>query len=225
MTAQTALATDARREIYLDRRVCTLTPDRIDVHPARSIVFLPLLTLLIGLAAFPVIYFWGGSLSLGLRLLLTLGAVVLVPLSGVGLVYSIAGAHVVIDRAKQSAVLQQGFLGMGVGTQELIPFWKIDRILVRELTPPGEDVAQYEVSIIKVSSKQVPVGTVTVVRADAKEGLARARELASLIAEMVESKVRVARPSGPSTRLDAGKPRARPMRGPSRPRDRRRARP
>ena len=88
MTAQTALATDARREIYLDRRVCTLTPDRIDVHPARSIVFLPLLTLLIGLAAFPVIYFWGGSLSLGLRLLLTLGAVVLVPLSGVGLVYS-----------------------------------------------------------------------------------------------------------------------------------------
>ncbi len=168
------------------------------MHPARSVIFLPLLTLLIGLAAFPVIYFWGGALSLGLRLLLTVGAVVLVPLSGVGLVYSIAGAHIVIDRAKQSVVLQQGYLGMGVGTQELVPFWKIDRVLVRELTSPDyrgreDDLAQYEVAIVKVSGKQVPVGTVTVLRAEAKEGRARAREVASLIGDMVGSKVQVAR--------------------------------
>ena len=194
MTAtRTAPSADARREVYLDRRVCTITSDRIDVHPARSIVFLPLLSLLLGLAAFPVIYFWGGSLSLEARLLLTVAAVVLVPLSGIGLVYSIAGAHIVVERAKQSAVVQQGYLGMGVGTQELIPFWKIDRLLVRELTPPDEDFAQYEVSIIKVSGKQVPVGMVTVARAEAKEGRARAREVASLIAEMAGSKVQVAR--------------------------------
>ena len=199
MTAtRTAPSADARREVYLDRRVCTITPDRIDVHPARSIVFLPLLSLLLGLAAFPVIYFWGGSLSLEARLLLTVAAVVLVPLSGIGLVYSIAGAHIVVERAKQSAVVQQGYLGMGVGTQELIPFWKIDRLLVRELTPHDyrghqDDFAQYEVSIIKVSGKQVPVGMVTVARAEAKEGRARAREVASLIAEMAGSKVQVAR--------------------------------
>lgn len=194
MTAtETALPPGAQRHLYLDRRVCTITPDRLEVHPARSIVFLPLLGLLLGIAAFPAIYFGGSSLSLEVRLLLTVAAVLLVPLSGVGLVYSIAGAHIVVDRRKQSAVVQQGYLGMGVGTQELIPFWKIDRVRVVELTPPEEDVAQYEVSIIKVSGKQVSVGTVTVARPAAKEGRARAREVASIIAELAGSRVQVAR--------------------------------
>lgn len=188
----------AGRELYIDRRVITVKPDRVDIHPARSIIFLPLLTLALGIAIFPAIFFWGDSLSLGLRLLLTFAAIVIVPISGMGLVYSIAGAHIVIERKKQSAVLQQGFLGMGVGTQELIPFFKIDKILVRELTPHDyrghqEDFAQYEVAIVKISGKQVAVGTVTVLRADAKDGLERARAVAGVIAEISGSKVSVSR--------------------------------
>ena len=205
-TETIASATDLR-EIYLDRRVVKITPDRIDIHPARSIVFLPLITLLIGLAAFPIIGFWGGSLSIPIRLLLTLGAIVLVPFSGIGLVYSIAGAHLVIDRHKQSAVLQQGYLGMGVGTQELIPFWKIDKITVQELTPHDyrghhEDFVQYEIAILKLSGKVINVGIVTTARVDAKDALIRAREVASIIAEMSGTKVHVVRtkegPSKPS---------------------------
>jgi hypothetical protein len=179
----------ARREIYLDRRVCLVTPGRIDVHPARSIIFLPILTLLLGLAAFPAIFFWGDSLSVPLRLLLTLGAIILVPVSGLGIVYSVAGAHLVVDAAKQSAVLQQGYLGMGVGTQELVPFWKIDRVVVQELTPHDyrghhEDFAQYEVYILKLSGREVSVGMVTTARAEAEDGRARALEVARLIADM-----------------------------------------
>jgi hypothetical protein len=194
MTA-TALDSEARREIYLDRRICSVTPDRIEVHPARSLIFLPLLTLLIGLAAFPIIFFWGGSLSVEMRLLLTLGALVIVPVSGLGVVYSVAGAHIVIDRAKQSAVLQQGYLGMGVGTQELVPFWKIDCLIVRELTPHDyrghqDDFAQYEVAILKLSAREVSVGTITVARADAEAGLERANETASLIGAMTGAEVR-----------------------------------
>jgi hypothetical protein len=187
-----------RREIYLDRRVVTVTPDRIDVHPARSIVFLPLLTLLLGLAAFPAIFLWGDSMSVGLRVLITLAAIVIVPLSGIGVVYSIAGAHLVVERHKQSAVLQQGYLGMGVGTQEVVPFWKIDHVDLRELTPHDyrghhEDFAQYEVSILKLSGREISVGLVTVARAEAEEGLSRAREVATLIADMSETKVVEAR--------------------------------
>jgi hypothetical protein len=192
----TALGSDARREIYLDRRICTATPDRIEVHPARSIIFLPLLTLALGVAAFPAIYFWGGSMSVELRLGLTLAALVVVPLSGLGVVYSVAGAHLVIDRAKQSAVLQQGYLGMGVGTQELIPFWKIDHLIVRELTPHDyrghqDDFAQYEIVILKLSGREIDVGTVTVARAEAAEGLARAREVAALIAGLSDTTIAV----------------------------------
>ena len=199
MAAETTLnETPERREIYLDRRVVTVTPNRIDVHPARSIVFLPLLGLLLGLSAFPPIFFWGGSMSVELRLLITLGAIVVVPLSGIGVVYSIAGAHIVVERQKQSAVLQQGYLGMGVGTQELVPFWKIDRINLKELTPHDyrghhEDFAQYEVSILKLSGKEISVGLVTVARAEAEEGKTRAHEVASLIAEMSGTRMHVAR--------------------------------
>ena len=82
-----------------------------------------------------------------------LAAIVIVPLSGLGLVYSIAGAHLVIDAEKQSAVLQQGYLGMGVGTQELVPFWKFEKVVVQELTPHDyrghhEDFALFEIYIL-----------------------------------------------------------------------------
>jgi hypothetical protein len=182
---ETALpAEDAKRFIYLDRRVCSVTPGRIDVHPARSIVILPLLTLLLGLAAFPVIYFGGSALSVELRFALTLFALFLVPLSGLGVVYSIAGAHVVVERHKQSAVLQQGYLGMGVGTEELIPFWKMDKIIVEETMPGDIEFAQYEVGILKLSGRFVTVATVTTPRAAAEEGLSRADDVATLIADM-----------------------------------------
>lgn len=198
MTAVSAIPSAPVRELYIDRRVVTVKPDRIDIHPARSIIYLPLLTLALGISIFPAIFFLGESLSLELRLALTLLAIVLVPVSGMGLVYSIGGAHMVIEREKQSAVLQQGFLGMGVGTQELIPFWKVDRVLVQELTPHDyrghhEDFAQYEVAIVKVSGKHVPVGLVTVARAEEKEGLARAREVAGVVAEMCGARVSVSR--------------------------------
>ena len=183
-----------RREIYIDRRICLVTPGHIDIHPARSLIFLPILTLLLGLAAFPAIFFFGDSLSIPVRMLLTLGAIILVPASGLGIVYSVAGAHLVIDASKQSAVLQQGYLGMGVGTQELVPFWKIDKIVVQELTPHDyrghhEDFVQYEVYILKLSGKQVNVGMITTARVDAEEARARALEVAGLIAEMAGSTV------------------------------------
>jgi len=198
VAAETTLDSSERRELYLDRRVCLVTPGRIDIHPARSIVFLPLITLVLGLAVFPLIFFAGDSLSIPVRLLLTLAAIVVVPLSGLGVVYSIAGAHLVIDAEKQSAVLQQGYLDMGVGTQELVPFWKIDKIVVQELTPHDyrghhEDFVQYEVYILKLSGKQVNVGMVTTARVDAKAAFERAHEIATLIADMSGTQVHVPR--------------------------------
>jgi hypothetical protein len=111
-------------------------------------------------------------------------ALFLVPLSGLGVVYSIAGAHVVVEKHKQSAVLQQGYLGMGVGTEELIPFWKMDKIIVEETMPGNIEFAQYEVGILKLSGRFVTVGTVTTPRAGAEEGLSRADDVATVIADM-----------------------------------------
>ena len=198
LAAETTLETPARRELYIDRRVCTITPDRIDVKPARSIIVLPIFTLGLGIACFLAVALSSGAFPFWLQIFLTLAAVVLVPVSGMGIVYAFAGAHLVVERKKESAVLQQGYLGMGVGTQELVPFWKIDRIRIQEVSPRDgrsnlEDFAQFEVALIKVSGKAIEVGTVTVLRSHAADGLARARELAEAIAEMAGSRVSVSR--------------------------------
>jgi hypothetical protein len=92
---------------------------------------------------------------------------------------------------------------MGVGTQVLTPFWKIDRIDVRELTPHDyrghqDNFAQFEVSILKLSGREIPVGTATVVRAAADDGLARARDVAEVIAEMAGVSVQVSRNEQPA---------------------------
>src|SRR3990172_4355495 len=62
---------------------------------------------------------------------------ILGPLSAMAFVHSVLGACVVIDARKQSVTFQQGVLGLGLGTVELVPFWKIDRLEVQDL-PLGE---------------------------------------------------------------------------------------
>jgi len=104
-----------RREIDLHRRVCVIRPDTIDIRPARSAAVVPLIGFLLGVFAFVAVLFWLERLPFALALLLMGAAIVLVPLSGMGFVYSVYGANVVIDRRKGTAVWQQGLLGMGVG--------------------------------------------------------------------------------------------------------------
>jgi hypothetical protein len=145
-----------------------------------------------------LVVFWQSALLSLLVILLVLVAVVLLPLSGMGLVYSAVGAHIVVDRAKQSAVWQQGVPGMGVGTRELVPFWKIERLEVEETAPRDhrglpQDVAQFEVTLLKTSGR-LRVGAVTVPRSLASDGLERARLVAEAIAGMAEKPVQVAKP-------------------------------
>jgi hypothetical protein len=87
-------------------------------------------------------------------------------------------------------VWQQGFLGMGVGTTELVPFWKIEEIRIEETTGgqrwqgEREDVAQFEIVLIKVSGKRLRIGDLIVPRSLMRQGLGEVREVAEAIAEM-----------------------------------------
>lgn len=182
-------APPARRIVYLNRRVAFIEPDRVNVRPALAAALFPLFGLLLGIAAFVSIILWLDSLPFGVVLLLLLVAVVSIPLAGIGFVYAVAGANVVFERQKQSGVWQQGFLGMGVGTTELVPFWKIDHIRIEELTRErqrGEmqDVAQLEIVVVKQSGKRLRVGDVVVPRSMVRQGLADVRDVAGAIAEM-----------------------------------------
>ncbi len=182
-------AKPAKRIVYLNRRVAFIEPDRINVRPALAAALFPLFGLTLGIAAFVSIILWLDRLPFALAMLLLVVAVVSIPLAGIGFVYAIAGANVVFDRRKQSGLWQQGFLGMGVGTTELVPFWKIDQIRIEELTRErqrGElqDIAQLEIVLVKVSGKHLKVGDIVVPRSMVRQGLAEVREVASAIAEM-----------------------------------------
>jgi hypothetical protein len=178
-----------KRIVYLNRRVAFLEPDRINVRPALAAALFPLFGLLLGIGAFVSIILWLDRLPFALVLLLLVTAVFSIPLAGIGFVYAIAGANVVFERQKQSGLWQQGFLGMGVGTTELVPFWKIDQVRIDELTRErqrGEvqEVAQFEIAIVKVSGKRLRVGDLIVPRSLMREGLADVRQVAEAIADM-----------------------------------------
>ena len=180
-----------RREIDLHRRVCVIRPDTIDIRPARSAAVVPLIGFLLGVFAFVAVLFWLERLPFALALLLMGAAIVLVPLSGMGFVYSVYGANVVIDKRKQSALWQQGLFGMGVGTKELVPFAKMERLEIEEISREpqadgAQDFAQYELRLLKASGRMLSLGQVTVPRYLAADGLARAREIGEAIAAMVE---------------------------------------
>lgn len=180
---------DRRRVIYLDRRTCIIDPDRIDIRPANAAALVPLLGVFVGLAAFIAIPLFLGALPFAVVVLLLLVAIITLPLSGVGLVYAVAGSHITADRAKQSIVWQQGFLGMGIGTEELVPFWKVAEWVVAETTAERradgpEDIAQYEVALVKTSGRRLPVATATMPRSLRGEALGRARQVAEALAAM-----------------------------------------
>ena len=182
---------DSRRIVYLDRRVAFIEPDRINVRPALAAALLPLFGLLLGIAAFVSIIIWLDTLPFAVVLLLLGVAVVSIPLAGIGFVYAVAGANVVFDRKKKSGVWQQGFLGMGVGTTELVPFWKIEEIRIEETTRERQrgdvqDLAQFEIVLVKTSGKHLKVGDMVVARSMIRQGLQDVREVAEAIAQMTK---------------------------------------
>jgi hypothetical protein len=185
----TASQIAARREIDLHRRVCVITHDTIDIRPARSAAIAPLIGVALGIACFVAVLFLIQTVPFVVTLLLMGVAILLVPFSGMGFVYSVYGANVVFNRTKRTALWQQGLLGMGVGTEELVPFEKMERFEVVDMSAEEQadgrqDFVQYEVVLAKKSGKRLSLGQVTVPREAAADGHARALAVAEAVSEL-----------------------------------------
>ena len=185
------------KRIALDRRVCVVREGRIDVKPERAAVLGPLIGLSISVALFAAIAVLGSRLSVGLLAAMLLPGLILGPLSGMGLVYSLFGAHVVIDARKQSAGFQQGILGLGIGTVELVPFWKIERLEVRDYPlgdtpaqgpPPPLDLRAWDIVLVKTSGKELSIGQVVAANTPdlIDEGFDRILDVAEAVSALVD---------------------------------------
>ena len=183
--------TDVSREIDMHRLVCVVKPDVIDFRPARSAAVAPAIGFLLGVFAFVSVVLWLQELPFALALLLMGCAILLVPFSGMGFVYSVYGANVVINKEKRTAIWQQGLFGMGVGTEELVPFEKIEQVEIEEighsLDPDGRpDFAEYEVRLLKKSGRKLQFGQINVRGDMLEDGLRRARLIGEAVSRMVD---------------------------------------
>ena len=188
------------RRIPLDRRVLVVREGRIDLRPERGAVVFPLAGLLISAAIFAVVALFAGDLSATTLALILLPGLLLAPFAAMGLVYSVIGAAVVVERAKESVRFQQGVLGLGIGTMELVPFWKIDHIAVEDfeqgIGAPGPhplDFRAWDIMLVKESGKRLPIAQVVAGSSGdlIEEGWDRAIDAAEAIAEMTGSRVEI----------------------------------
>lgn len=189
-------------DVFLHRRVAVLRPGRIDIRPAPGALIPPLVGFLLGVASALAIWFGLSVLPLWLLALLLIVAIIAIPFAGIGTVYALVGAHVVIDAAKESVTWQQGFLGMGVGTTELVPFWKIDRMIVEEAGAsdddpgrPTEEFAQWRIVLLKKSGKRLDIGLASGPRSMREEAFGRAWTVADAIARITGADLEVFDPS------------------------------
>ena len=188
------------KRIPLDRRVLIVRDERIDLRPERGAVLFPLTGLLIALILFAIVVLFSSSLSAGVLAAILLPGLLLAPFSAMGLVYSVIGASVVIEKKKQSVRFQQGVLGLGIGTMELVPFWKIEHVAVEDFSlgevPPGGippilDLRAWDIVLVKKSGKRLSIGQVVAANTPdlIDEGFGRAVDAAEAIAAMSESTV------------------------------------
>ncbi|MSQ36010.1 MAG: hypothetical protein EXR63_02540 [Dehalococcoidia bacterium] len=184
--------------IALQRSVATIGEASIVVQPSRAQLGGALTELAIAGGAIVLIVALFDRLPLVVLVALLLLAVVIGPVGMLGVVYNVAGTSFLLDRVKRSARWQQGFLGMGIGTTEFVPFDRIARIEVRgdaaERLASGErqDVAQWTVLLVKDNGRELTIGTVVAPGALAAEGLDRANHLAGAIAAMAGATVQLA---------------------------------
>ena len=196
------MGTTESQRIPLDRRVCVVRPGRIDIRPSRGAIIGPLVGLLASVGSFILLAFLIPDLPTLLLALILIPGIIICPLSAMGLVYSLFGTDVIIDAGKQSARFQQGLLGLGLGTSELVPFWKIDHIAIDELEmgdaevralPPPFDFRAFDIVLAKGSGKRLSLGQALAPNEDdlVAEAFQRALAAAEAIAGLVGRPLRI----------------------------------
>ncbi|MCC7087618.1 MAG: hypothetical protein M9925_13555 [Chloroflexi bacterium] len=183
---------DGKREVLLHRAMAVIGEDKIEIKSARGTVILPLLGLLFCAGAGWFIAVRGQGMPLWLLVTLLLLCLILVPFSIMSLISSVVGADVIIDRKKGSATWQQGYLGMGIGTKELVPFAKIDHL---EVTIEGDqpdrwkdevdDLRQFALVLVKASGKRLNLAQVPVPAYGQADGMDRTLAVGQAVANLV----------------------------------------
>lgn len=189
---------DGREEILLHRSLAVIGPEKVEIKSARSTVVLPAAGLLLSAGAITWMILSQGSLPVWLMAGMLFVLLFLVPSSVMGLVSSIVGADVIVDARKGSATWQQGFLGMGIGTNELVPFAKIAHLEVSVEGDEGDrwrgnsdDIRQFRLDLVKQSGKRLRLAQVPVPAGGQTDGMDRTLAVAQAVSRLTGAEVRI----------------------------------
>jgi hypothetical protein len=189
---------DGKQAIMLHRSMAVISPGKVEIKSARGTVVMPLLGLVLGSIAGYVIATGGASLPLWALIALLIFCMFDFPISIMSLVSAIAGADVVVDARKGSVTWQQGYLGMGIGTKELVPFTRIDHL---QVTVEGEEadrwrdqqdaLRQFALWIVKDNGKTLKLAQVPVPAYGQADGMDRTLAVGQAVAALTGSEVRI----------------------------------
>ena len=184
--------------MLLHRSMAVLGPEKIEIKSARGTVILPAIGLLLAGGVGWYIARNGFSLPLWALIVLLVLCLILVPFSAMSLISSVVGADVVVDARKGSATWQQGYLGMGIGTKELVPFTRIDHF---EVTVEGDeadrwrdqvdDLRQFALVLVKDNGKRLNLAQVPVPAYGQADGMDRTLAVGQAVAKLVGSRVTI----------------------------------
>lgn len=189
------MAVERVERIALQRSYARLTPDEVAVKPARSALVGPLVQAMVTALAVWAIATYVNALPLWALMVLFVLVLLSGPAAVLGIVHNVMGSGFVMERRKGTCRFQQGFLGLGLGTRELVPFERIVRIEVggdfeAELGSGDlQDVVRWEVRLVKDNGRVLPFASVLAARPLADEALGRANIVARAAAEMCGSPV------------------------------------
>ncbi len=181
--------------IALHRAVAVIQQDSIAVKPPRAGLVGPLIQAVLALLAVWALITYLATWPLWILAILLGFALLAGPTAVLGIVYNFLGSSVMMERHKGTVRWQQGFLGLGIGTHELVPFGRIQRIEVfgdfEDELGSGDlqDVVHWEVRLIKDNDRVLRIGSIAAARPLAEEALDRANAVARAFATMAEVEV------------------------------------
>lgn len=189
---------DGRKEILLHRSMALISDGKVEIKSASGTIILPLIGILSAAVCIYLLATVGMALPFWALLTILVGLLFLVPVSVMAMIGAIAGAEVVVDRAKGSATWQQGYLGMGIGTKELVPFAKIDHLeIVVEGDQPdrwhehSDDLRQFTLVLVKKSGKRLNLTQLPVPAYGQADGMDRTLAVGHAVAEITGTTVKL----------------------------------
>jgi hypothetical protein len=183
-------ATSGAVQIPMQRSRAVIRPDSISIRPARSRLLVPFAQAAIAGGAVWLMAAFMDSLAMWVLVVLLLVAIIIGPAAVLGFVYNVYGTEFLVERHKGTARWHQGFLGLGIGTFELVPFARIARIEVHsdldeDLTSGQlQDFVEFNVRIVKDNDRVLDVASVTSAHAFIEDAADRVNRLGAALAEM-----------------------------------------